>query len=378
VQDCIKTPDCHLSEPERRIGTYAKGKNSGRWGLPGPIWHGANPNRNSARSLATVGLWYQLTNDRKPESNKNWGAFTQNAPCAFLRIGIRISYKIDHCSSCLRTDLTKNGTGKRTVLIGLICINPQVLISPKLLTLGVISIMVQKAETVFRTKGLAKVYRTGAFEVHALRGVDFEAASGEFLVILGPSGSGKSTFLNIVGGLDTATAGKAWFKDIELTALDARGLTAFRREHVGFVFQFYNLVPSLTARENVQLVTEIAHNPMSADDALALVGLTDRRDHFPAQLSGGEQQRVAIARAIAKNPAVLLCDEPTGALDSATGVQVLEVLTQVNKTVGATTLIITHNAATQAIADRVLRFADGKIVEETVNSHKKKPAEISW
>ena len=238
--------------------------------------------------------------------------------------------------------------------------------------------MTQRAETVFRTKGLTKVYRTGALEVHALRGVDFEAASGEFLVILGPSGSGKSTFLNIVGGLDRATAGEAWFKDTELTALDAYGLTQFRREHVGFVFQFYNLVPSLTARENVQLVTEIARNPMSTDDALALVGLSERQDHFPAQLSGGEQQRVAIARAIAKNPAVLLCDEPTGALDSATGVQVLEALAQVNKAVGATTLVITHNAATQAIADRVLRFADGQIVEETVNSTKKKPSEISW
>ena len=238
--------------------------------------------------------------------------------------------------------------------------------------------MTQRAETVFRTKGLTKVYRTGALEVHALRGVDFEAASGEFLVILGPSGSGKSTFLNIVGGLDTATTGQAWFKDIELTALDSYDLTKFRRDHVGFVFQFYNLVPSLTARENVQLVTEIARNPMSADEALALVGLSERRHHFPAQLSGGEQQRVAIARAIAKNPAVLLCDEPTGALDSATGVQVLEALTQVNKAVGATTLIITHNAATQDIADRVLRFADGQIVEETVNSKKKKPSEISW
>ncbi|MGO4910171.1 ABC transporter ATP-binding protein [Pseudorhodobacter sp. W20_MBD10_FR17] len=238
--------------------------------------------------------------------------------------------------------------------------------------------MEQRTETVFRTRGLTKVYRTGAFEVHALRGVDFQASSGELLVILGPSGSGKSTFLNIIGGLDTATAGEAWFKDIELTALDPRGLTQFRRDHVGFVFQFYNLVPSLTARENVQLVTEIARNPMSTDDALALVGLTDRRDHFPAQLSGGEQQRVAIARAIAKNPAILLCDEPTGALDSATGVQVLEALTQVNKAIGATTLIITHNAATQAIADRVLRFADGQIVEETVNSQKKKPSEISW
>jgi len=238
--------------------------------------------------------------------------------------------------------------------------------------------MRDREDVIFRAKGLTKVYHRGTFEIHALRGVDFQASSGELVIILGPSGSGKSTFLNIVGGLDTATDGQAWFRDEELTALDASGLTQFRRDHVGFVFQFYNLVPSLTARENVQLVTEIARRPMSADDALAMVGLGDRRDHFPAQLSGGEQQRVAIARAIAKNPEVLLCDEPTGALDSATGVQVLEALTQVNEAVGATTLIITHNAATQGIADRVLRFADGRIVEETVNSTKKKPSEISW
>ena len=233
-------------------------------------------------------------------------------------------------------------------------------------------------ETVFRTSGLTKVYRSGTQEVHALRGVDFSAARGEFIVILGPSGSGKSTFLNIVGGLDTATAGEAWFEDHQLTALDERGLTQYRRDHVGFVFQFYNLVPSLTAQENVALVTEIARRPMSPDDALQLVGLADRRDHFPAQLSGGEQQRVAIARAIAKNPEVLLCDEPTGALDSATGIKVLEALTQVNSAIGATTLVITHNAAIREIADRVLRFADGRIVEETVNTSKKRPAEVSW
>jgi len=238
--------------------------------------------------------------------------------------------------------------------------------------------MVAGADIVFRATGLTKVYRSGEVEVHALRGVDFQAARGEFIVILGPSGSGKSTFLNIIGGLDTATAGEAWFEDHELTALDERGLTRYRRDHVGFVFQFYNLVPSLTARENVQLVIEIARNPMSADDALALVGLVERRDHFPAQLSGGEQQRVAIARAIAKNPEVLLCDEPTGALDSATGVRVLESLTRVNQTVGATTLVITHNAAIRDIADRVLRFADGKIVEETVNATKKTPSEVTW
>jgi putative ABC transport system ATP-binding protein len=233
-------------------------------------------------------------------------------------------------------------------------------------------------DTVFRAKGLTKVYRIGELAVHALRGVDFQASRGEFIVILGPSGSGKSTFLNIVGGLDTATAGEAWFEDHELTALDERGLTRYRRDHVGFVFQFYNLVPSLTARENVQLVTEIARHPMTADDALALVGLSARRDHFPAQLSGGEQQRVAIARAIAKNPEVLLCDEPTGALDSATGIKVLESLTLVNRAIGATTLVITHNAAIRDIADRVLRFADGQIVEETVNPPKKDPSEVAW
>lgn len=238
--------------------------------------------------------------------------------------------------------------------------------------------MTAVSETIFHTKDLTKVYRSGAQEVHALRGVDFRAARGEFIVILGPSGSGKSTFLNIVGGLDMATAGEAWFEDHQLTALDERGLTQYRRDHVGFVFQFYNLMSSLTARENVQMVTEITRRPMSPDDAVALVGLTDRRDHFPAQLSGGEQQRVAIARAIAKNPEVLLCDEPTGALDSATGIKVLEALAEVNRSVGATTLVITHNAAIREIADRVLRFADGRIVEETVNATKKDPAEVSW
>jgi putative ABC transport system ATP-binding protein len=234
------------------------------------------------------------------------------------------------------------------------------------------------SDIVFRTKGLTKVYRTGALEVHALRGIDFQARKGEFIVILGPSGSGKSTFLNIVGGLDSATAGEAWFEDHQLTGLSEKGLTQYRRDHVGFVFQFYNLVPSLTARENVQLVTEIARHPMTAEEALDLVGLSDRADHFPAQLSGGEQQRVAIARAIAKNPQVLLCDEPTGALDSATGIKVLEALTQVNRAVGATTLIITHNAAIREIADRVIRFGDGRIVEESVNAVKKPASEVSW
>lgn len=238
--------------------------------------------------------------------------------------------------------------------------------------------MPESSDTVFRARGLTKVYRTGAVEVQALRGIDFAARKGEFIVILGPSGSGKSTFLNIVGGLDRASAGEVWFEDHQLTALTEAELTRYRRDHVGFVFQFYNLVPSLTARENVQLVTEIARRPMRAEDALALVGLQDRADHFPAQLSGGEQQRVAIARAIAKNPEVLLCDEPTGALDSATGIRVLEALTQVNRAVGATTLVITHNAAIRDIADRVIRFADGRIVEETVNAAKKQPSEVAW
>lgn len=235
-----------------------------------------------------------------------------------------------------------------------------------------------EADILFRTEGLTKVYRNGAQEVHALRGVDFVARRGEFIVILGPSGSGKSTFLNIVGGLDGATAGRAWFGDLDLTAQDERGLTQYRRDHVGFVFQFYNLVPSLTARENVALVTEIARRPMPPETALALVGLSDRSGHFPAQLSGGEQQRVAIARAIAKSPEVLLCDEPTGALDSATGIRVLEALTQVNRDTGATTLVITHNAAIREIADRVVRFADGRIVEESANASRKAPAEVSW
>jgi putative ABC transport system ATP-binding protein len=238
--------------------------------------------------------------------------------------------------------------------------------------------MMAESDIIFRANGLTKVYRNGALEVHALRGIDFQARKGEFIVILGPSGSGKSTFLNIVGGLDTATAGEVWFAEHQLSALHEKGLTQYRRDHVGFVFQFYNLVPSLTARENVQLVTEIAHRPMTADEALALVGLSERADHFPAQLSGGEQQRVAIARAIAKNPEVLLCDEPTGALDSATGIKVLEALTQVNRAVGATTLVITHNAAIRDIADRVIRFADGRIVEESVNTTKKAASEVVW
>ena len=200
---------------------------------------------------------------------------------------------------------------------------------------------------------MTKVYRSGAVEVHALRGVDLDLPPGEMSVLLGPSGSGKSTLLNILGGLDSATGGHAWFRDLELTGLDDRDLTIYRRDHVGFVFQFYNLVPSLTARENVALVTEIALHPMDPSDALERVGMAHRLDHFPAELSGGEQQRVAIARAIAKRPEVLLCDEPTGALDSATGVQVLEALAAVNAELGTTTVVITHNAAIREIAHRV-------------------------
>ena len=230
----------------------------------------------------------------------------------------------------------------------------------------------------FRARSLVKTYTTGDVEVQALRGVDFDAAPGEFIVMLGPSGSGKSTFLNIIGGLDRATSGEAWFQDHDLTRSSERELTLYRREHVGFVFQFYNLVPSLTARENVALVTEIARTPMRPEDALALVGLAERLDHFPAQLSGGEQQRVAIARAIAKRPEVLLCDEPTGALDSKTGVLVLGALTRVNAELNATTLVITHNIAIQDIAHRVVNFANGQIVSIHSNAERKSASTISW
>jgi len=218
----------------------------------------------------------------------------------------------------------------------------------------------------------------GDVEVWALKGVDFAANQGEFICILGPSGSGKSTFLNLIGGLDTASSGEAWFHDHELTGAREGALTRYRREHVGFVFQFYNLVPSLTARENVQLVTEIAKNPMKPEEALELVDLSDRLDHFPAQLSGGEQQRVAIARGIAKRPDLLLCDEPTGALDSHTGVVVLEALAKVNAELGTTTLVITHNAAIRAIADRVVNFANGGIASIEANAERLPPSAISW
>ncbi|WP_434617712.1 ABC transporter ATP-binding protein [Tabrizicola sp. M-4] len=231
---------------------------------------------------------------------------------------------------------------------------------------------------IIEARGLTKTYRNGPAEVHALREVDFTARRGEFVVVLGPSGSGKSTFLNILGGIDRATSGHVLFDGQDLTTLGDAALTRYRRDHVGFVFQFYNLVPSLTALENVALVTEIAARPMRPEEALEIVGLSSRRGHFPAQLSGGEQQRVAIARAIAKRPELLFCDEPTGALDSATGVLVLEALEQANRSTGATTLIITHNAAIQQIADRTLRFADGRIVEEVTNAARKRPDQVSW
>lgn len=230
----------------------------------------------------------------------------------------------------------------------------------------------------FSTKGLTKTYGEGRSTVHALRGVDLEIPQGEIVVLLGPSGSGKSTLLNIIGGLDRATSGEAWFQDQNLSAMTDAQLTQYRRNHVGFVFQFYNLMPSLTAHENVELVTEIARDPMDPDDALAMVGLRDRVDHFPAQLSGGEQQRVAIARAVAKQPTVLFCDEPTGALDSVTGRAVLQVLKDVNETLGATVLIVTHAASQAAMADRVIHFADGGIREVVVNEKKLTPAEIDW
>jgi putative ABC transport system ATP-binding protein len=234
------------------------------------------------------------------------------------------------------------------------------------------------SDKVFAAHDLTKVYTSGEVQVPALRGVSLEIAAGEVVVLLGPSGSGKSTLLNIMGGLDHATNGRLFFKDVELTRLEDRALTAYRRQYIGFVFQFYNLVPSLTAYENVALVTEIADDPMRPDEALALVGLEGRTDHFPAQLSGGEQQRVAIARAIAKRPEVLLCDEPTGALDSKTGIRVIEALLSANSQLGTTTLIITHNATIQDVAHRVLSFADGRISRTHTNEVRRAAAELSW
>ena len=235
-----------------------------------------------------------------------------------------------------------------------------------------------RREPVFRARGLGKVYRMGEVEVHALRGVDIDLYPGEFIVLLGASGSGKSTLLNILGGLDAPSSGSVECRGHLLTGAGEDALTRFRRDSVGFVFQFYNLIASLTARENVALVTEIARDPMAPEAALALVGLENRMDHFPAQLSGGEQQRVAIARAIAKRPAVLLCDEPTGALDSRTGVVVLEALARTNRETGALTVVITHNAVIAEMADRVIRLSDGRIAEETRNPRRRDPSEMSW
>jgi putative ABC transport system ATP-binding protein len=225
---------------------------------------------------------------------------------------------------------------------------------------------------------LRKIYRMGEVDVHALRGVDFSLHEGELLVLLGASGSGKSTLLNILGGLDVPTSGQVHYRSQDMTTADEDALTQYRRHHVGFVFQFYNLIPSLTARENVELVTEIARDPLAAEDALALVGLGDRLDHFPAQLSGGEQQRVAIARAVAKRPDLLLCDEPTGALDYRTGILVLEVIDRINRELGTATAVITHNAPIAALADRVVTLADGRIESERWNQAKARPQDIRW
>ncbi|HEY8976933.1 MAG TPA: ABC transporter ATP-binding protein [Burkholderiaceae bacterium] len=233
-------------------------------------------------------------------------------------------------------------------------------------------------DVVFRARGISKTYRTGEVEVQALHDVDLDVLRGEFVVLLGASGSGKSTLLNILGGLDVPSAGELHFHDRQLSGASDMVLTAYRREHVGFVFQFYNLIPSLTVRENVALVTDIVEDPMPVDEAIGLVGLAPRRDHFPAQLSGGEQQRVAIARAIVKKPDVLLCDEPTGALDYQTGKLVLEVIARINQELGTTAVVITHNAAIAGMADRVVILADGRIQRVESNAHKRTPAELSW
>ena len=238
--------------------------------------------------------------------------------------------------------------------------------------------MPDQPQTVFTARGLTKTYHMGEVEIPALRGVDLEIFQGEFVVLLGPSGSGKSTLLNILGGLDTPTSGEAWWRDHNLSKANEHELTRYRREHVGFVFQFYNLISSLTVRENVALVTDIASNPLTPEEALKLVELDQRMDHFPSQLSGGEQQRVAIARAIAKNPDVLLCDEPTGALDYVTGKVVLEVIAKINNELGTTAVVITHNASIAGMADRVLHLANGSIVSVEKNTHKLTPQELSW
>jgi putative ABC transport system ATP-binding protein len=233
-------------------------------------------------------------------------------------------------------------------------------------------------QAVFRARAITKVYNMGEVDVTALQSVDLDLFEGELVVLLGPSGSGKSTLLNILGGLDVPTSGDVFYRDHDLSIDDDRALTRYRREHVGFVFQFYNLIPSLTALENVELVTDIAVDPMKAREALALVGLSERVDHFPAQLSGGEQQRVAIARAIAKRPEVLLCDEPTGALDYATGKVVLDVIAAINQKLGTTTAVITHNAAIARMADRIVRMRSGRITEVEINPHKVDPSKLEW
>ncbi|MCP4664480.1 MAG: ABC transporter ATP-binding protein [bacterium] len=231
---------------------------------------------------------------------------------------------------------------------------------------------------IFEARGVTKVYHMGEVDVHALRGIDLRLRESEFTVLLGPSGSGKSTLLNILGGLDVPSAGQVFYRGGELTGFSERELTRYRRHHVGFVFQFYNLIPSLTARENVALVTEIASDPLTPEETLRLVGLGDRMDHFPSQLSGGEQQRIAIARAIAKRPDVLLCDEPTGALDVTTGVVVLEAIETVNRELGTTTAVITHNAVIAEMADRVISLSDGRIASEKRNTAKLRPQELHW
>ena len=240
------------------------------------------------------------------------------------------------------------------------------------------SVEATRAESVFAARQITKVYHMGEVDVQALRGVDLDLYAGEFVVLLGPSGSGKSTLLNILGGLDTPSSGSVHYREKELTDFDDTGLTRYRRDHVGFVFQFYNLIPSLTARENVALITEIAPNPIPPAEALEMVDLGDRKDHFPAQLSGGEQQRVAIARAVAKQPDVLLCDEPTGALDVKTGVLVLDAIQRINRELGTTTAVITHNAVIAEMADRVIHLSGGLISGVETNSHKREASELDW
>lgn len=236
----------------------------------------------------------------------------------------------------------------------------------------------QEHTVTLSARGLTKIYQSGEVEIAALDGIDLDLYAGEMVVLLGASGSGKSTLLNILGGLDAPTHGEVFFHDQNITATSERALTRYRRDYVGFVFQFYNLISSLTARENVALVTDIAQDALDPVDALALVGLADRVDHFPAQLSGGEQQRIAIARAIAKQPAILLCDEPTGALDSKTGIVVLEAIERVNRELGTTTIIITHNSVTASLADRVIRLGDGRVTRIDSNEHRRAARDLSW